>query len=179
MVGNQALAIHVTLPLPQNGAHRQQCGCRDRGGAVLIWSNLVRVAEENLSKMGERDELIFSAQLSETAERYDEMRDTMKQVVDMAAGNLTEEERNLLGKFPLPTWHRPALPPHGIWRRSDHRSKTTQTSLNLLLYPAGASFKHCVSSRRTTVGIIPCTVHGGKLSRSAPRADLPVRRRRA
>lgn len=25
------------------------------------------------------------------------MRDTMKEVVDLAAGNLTEEERNLLG----------------------------------------------------------------------------------
>ncbi|KAJ1494047.1 14-3-3 domain-containing protein [Baffinella frigidus] len=47
--------------------------------------------------MGEREELVFSAQLSETAERYDEMRDTMKEVVDLAAGNLTEEERNLLG----------------------------------------------------------------------------------
>jgi hypothetical protein len=137
------------------------------------------VAEENLSKMGERDELIFSAQLSETAERYDEMRDTMKQVVDMAAGNLTEEERNLLGKFPLPRGTAQRCPPHGIWRRSDQRSKTTQTGLNLLVYPAGASFKHCVSSRRTTVGTVPCTVRGGQLARSAPRADLPVRRRRA
>jgi hypothetical protein len=36
-----------------------------------------------------------------------------------------------------------------------------------------------VSSRRTTVGTVPCTVRGGQLARSAPRADLPVRRRRA
>ena len=47
--------------------------------------------------MGEVDELVAQAKLSEQAERYDDMADSMKSVVEKhPTRELTNEERNLL-----------------------------------------------------------------------------------
>lgn len=46
--------------------------------------------------MGEVDKLMSTAKLAEQAERYEDMADSMKRVVELKESGLSSEERNLL-----------------------------------------------------------------------------------